>query len=87
MGFFAIPAAGLGFFFSAWLTMIFWGIVAPDIGVAKISYTTAMAGDHRPLARGCSSDCRFREKDKGSLNEARAIAIQQPSARSAANPA
>ncbi len=42
MGFFAIPAAGLGFFFSAWLTMIFWGIVAPDIGVAKISYTTAM---------------------------------------------
>lgn len=42
MGFFAIPAAGLGFFFSAWLTMIFWGIIAPDIGVAKISYTTAM---------------------------------------------
>ncbi len=42
MGFFAIPAAGLGFFFSSWLTMIFWGIVAPDIGVAKISYTTAM---------------------------------------------
>jgi hypothetical protein len=42
MGFFAIPAAGLGFFFSAWLTMIFWGIVAPDIGVEKIGYTTAM---------------------------------------------
>lgn len=42
MGFFAIPAAGLGFFFSAWLTMIFWGTVAPDFGVRTISYPTAM---------------------------------------------
>jgi hypothetical protein len=33
MGFSAIPTAGLGFFFSAWLTMIFWGTVAPDFAV------------------------------------------------------
>ena len=42
MGYFAIPAAGLGFFFSAWLTMIFWGIIAPGVGVQTISYVTAM---------------------------------------------
>ncbi len=42
MGFFAIPAAGLGFFFSSWLTMIFWGIIAEDVGGEKIGYTTAM---------------------------------------------
>ena len=42
MGYFAIPAAGLGFFFSAWLTMIFWGIVAPGLNVVTIGYPTAM---------------------------------------------
>ena len=42
MGFFAIPAAGLGFFFSAWLTMIFWGIISPDFGVVTIGYPKAM---------------------------------------------
>jgi len=42
MGFFAIPAAGVGFFFCAWLTMIFWGIIAPDFGARTIGYTTAM---------------------------------------------
>jgi len=42
MGFSAIPAAGVLFFFSSWLTMIFWGIVAPKLGVPTISYTTAM---------------------------------------------
>jgi len=42
MGFLAIPAAGVGFFFSAWLTMIFWGIVAPDFDVRTIGYPTAM---------------------------------------------
>ncbi len=42
MGFFAIPAAGLGFFFSAWLLMIFWGIVAPDLNVPTVSYPMAM---------------------------------------------
>jgi hypothetical protein len=42
MGYFAIPAAGLGFFFSAWLLMMFWGIVAPDLNVPTVSYPTAM---------------------------------------------
>lgn len=42
MGFFSIPAAGLGFFFAAWLTMIFWGIIAPDFSVRTIGYPTAM---------------------------------------------
>lgn len=42
MGFFAIPTAAGGFFFSAWLTMIFWGIVAPDFGVKTIGYPLAM---------------------------------------------
>ncbi|MCX6000341.1 MAG: hypothetical protein NTU41_12365 [Chloroflexi bacterium] len=42
MGFFAIPAAGLFFFFSSWLTMIFWGIIAPKFQVPAASYPTAM---------------------------------------------
>lgn len=40
--FFAIPGAGLFFFFSSWLTMIFWGIIAPDIGLPTISYVKSM---------------------------------------------
>ena len=42
MGLLAIPAAGLGFFFSSWMTMIFWGIIAPDFGVETIGYVQAM---------------------------------------------
>ena len=38
----AIPSAGLSFFFSSWVVMIFWGIVADDAGLFTISYTTAM---------------------------------------------
>ena len=30
------------FFFSAWLLMIFTGIVANDLGINTISYTTSM---------------------------------------------
>ena len=40
--FFAIPSAGGGFFFSVWLTMIFWGILAPDMGLATIGYAKSM---------------------------------------------
>ncbi|RLC94049.1 MAG: hypothetical protein DRI39_04025 [Chloroflexi bacterium] len=40
--FFAIPTAGGGFFFSAWLTMIFWGIIAPDFSIETIGYVKAM---------------------------------------------
>ena len=39
---FAIPAAGVGFFFSAWLMMIFGGILADDLGTKPFSYTTSM---------------------------------------------
>lgn len=42
MGYLAIPAAGAGFFFSAWLAMMFWGIVAPKLDVETIGYVTAM---------------------------------------------
>ena len=42
MGFSPIPAAGALFFFSAWLTMIFWGIVAPGLGGPTIGYPMAM---------------------------------------------
>ena len=42
LGFFAIPAAGAGFFLSSWILMIFWGIMADDVGVETISYNGAM---------------------------------------------
>ena len=42
MGFMAIPTAGLGFFFSAWLTMIFWGIVGSWVNVKTLGYVDSM---------------------------------------------
>jgi Na+/melibiose symporter-like transporter len=42
MGFFMIPFAGVGFFVSSFLLMIFWGIIAPDFGVETIGYKMAM---------------------------------------------
>ncbi len=39
---FAIPATGVSFFISAWLLMLFWGILAPDVGVKTISYWQAV---------------------------------------------
>jgi len=42
MGFLAIPTAGGAFFLSAWLTMIFWGIIAPDLNLKTIGYPIAM---------------------------------------------
>lgn len=38
----AIPSAGLSFFFSSWIVMVFWGIMADDVGVETISYRGAM---------------------------------------------
>lgn len=40
--FFKLVAAGPVFFFSAWLLMVFAGIVATDIGIRPFAYTTAM---------------------------------------------
>jgi len=42
MGFFAIRTAVAGFFLSSFITMIFWGIIAPDFNVKTIGYTMAM---------------------------------------------
>jgi hypothetical protein len=40
--FFRLPAAGLLFFVSAWLLMIFAGIVADDVGIKAFGYGTSM---------------------------------------------
>ncbi|MFO8010150.1 MAG: hypothetical protein R6U89_04980 [Dehalococcoidia bacterium] len=40
--FFIIPGAGAAFFFCAWILMIFWGIIAPDVGVGTIGYVQSM---------------------------------------------
>ena len=40
--FFKLMAAGPAFFLSAWLLMIFAGIVASDVGIRPFAYTTAM---------------------------------------------
>jgi hypothetical protein len=37
-----IPSAGVSFFFSAWIVMIFWGIMADDVGVETLSYRGAL---------------------------------------------
>jgi len=42
MGYFRILAAIPGFFLSAFILMIMWGIIAPDFGIATISYVKAM---------------------------------------------
>lgn len=42
MGYFAIPTAVGGFFFSSFLTMLFWGILAPWFGADTIGYPGAM---------------------------------------------
>ncbi len=36
-----IPSAGASFFLSTWIVMLFWGIVAPDVGVGTIGYWRA----------------------------------------------
>ncbi len=52
MGFRKIPAAGGAFFFCAWLTMVFWSIVAPSVGVKTIDYK------RRPVAHPGAPRCR-----------------------------
>jgi hypothetical protein len=41
-GFFKLIAAGPMFFVSAWLLMIFAGVVASDVGIRPFGYLTAM---------------------------------------------
>jgi len=40
--FLSLPSAGVMFFASAWLLMIFAGIVSDDVGVKPFGYTTSM---------------------------------------------
>ena len=40
--FLSLPAAGFLFFVSAWLMMLFAGVVADDVGTKPFGYTTAM---------------------------------------------
>ena len=42
MGYFAILGAIPGFFLSSYFVMLLWGVIAPDLGIAKIGYVTAM---------------------------------------------
>jgi len=41
-GYFTILAAIPGFFLSAFIFMLLWGVIAPDFGVGKIDYPMAM---------------------------------------------
>lgn len=40
--FFRLLAAGPMFFVSAWILMIFAGIVSPDVGIRPFGYVTSM---------------------------------------------
>lgn len=40
--FFGLPAAGPMFFLSAWVLMIFAGIVGTDIGIRPFGYVTSL---------------------------------------------
>jgi hypothetical protein len=40
--FFSLPAAGGFFFFSAWLMMIFAGILADEVGIRPFGYGTSL---------------------------------------------
>jgi hypothetical protein len=42
MGFFRILAAIPGFFLSAFFLMLLWGVIAPDFGIASITYVKSM---------------------------------------------
>ncbi len=42
MGYFIILSAIPGFFLSSLILMLLWGVIAPDLGIAKISYPMAM---------------------------------------------
>jgi hypothetical protein len=42
VGYFKILAAIPGFFLSAYFLMLLWGVIAPDFGIATISYVKSM---------------------------------------------
>jgi hypothetical protein len=64
-GFFRLPAAGALFFVSAWLLMIFAGIVASDVGIRPFGYITSMVvtiGLWLTLAPAIGAIARTRKK-------------------------
>ena len=42
MGYFKILSAIPGFFLSSFILMLLWGAIAPDFGIADISYVKSM---------------------------------------------
>ncbi len=42
MGYFTILSAIPGFFLSSLITMLLWGVMAPNFGIEKIDYPMAM---------------------------------------------
>jgi hypothetical protein len=42
MGYFKILTAIPGFFLSSFFLMLLWGVIAPEFGIATISYVKAM---------------------------------------------
>ena len=41
-GYFTILAAITGFFLSAFILMLLWGVIAPNFGIEKIDYVMSM---------------------------------------------
>lgn len=41
-GYFALPAAGVLFFVSSWILMLFAGMLADDLGIRPMGYVTSM---------------------------------------------
>jgi hypothetical protein len=65
--FFRLIAAGPMFFVSAWLLMLFAGLVAADTGIAPFGYLTSMVvtiGLWLTLAPAIGAASRDRAKDK-----------------------
>ncbi len=42
LGHFTILAAIPGFFLSSFIFMLLWGVISPNLGVAKVDYVMAM---------------------------------------------
>ncbi len=65
--FFRVIAAGPMFFVSAWLLMLFAGIVAADVGIRPFGYVTSMVvtiGLWLTLAPAIGAASRDKAKDK-----------------------
>ena len=58
-GFFGILAAGPAFFVSAWILMIFAGIVTRDVGIRPFGYVTSMVVTIPVADAGTLDQCHF----------------------------